>query len=352
MEKQSLQIKNLVPVLMEFGKIKIGRKGKFVRDKFRMPEKIDHFIVTTMEKDDSDNYVVDSELMKKIGDGEIKEIPVVLLYNDIELNLQTRYVCYSGMTRYCSGDGESAMRLTKEGRYEPVQCPCERCDQTYAGDNGKGKCKTSGCLSVLIQGAEVVGGVWKFRTTGYNSVSALTASLLLIKYQTGGLLAGIPLSMIVRPKMTTNPIDGKPVKIYIVTLIYRGSPQKLREIAYQLSQEETVHRLKLSDMESEVRKMLLAAPDAEIIGDDEAEHVEEFHPEDAASTVKPSIQETFTEDEDTKGVLISPVDDEAESEKPKKTRKKLRAPDSVKKQVAEPVTEPEPEPEEFDFFGE
>jgi hypothetical protein len=285
----SLSIKNMVPSLLEFGKIKIGMKGKLVRNQFRLPQKLDHFLITTTEKDESDNFILDDELMDKIKEynktEKLTSIPIVLLYNDIELNFISRFVCYRGTTRWCSGDGETAYRVGAKSVLEKIECPCERCEPDYPGEDGKGKgkCKASGCLSVLIQGAEVVGGVWKYRTTGYISVRAITASLLLIKNQTGGLLAGLPLEMIVRPKKTTSPVDGKPVTIYIVTLIYRGSPAKLREVAYQIATEETKHRLELGNVEQEVRKMLTTAVDEEIVGGDEQEHAEEFYPEDIAA---------------------------------------------------------------------
>lgn len=362
MEK-SLSIKNMVPALLEFGKIKIGRKGKLVRNTFRMPEKLDHFIITTTEKDNEDNFVLDTELMNKImfdnSIDKLTAIPVILLYNDVELNFLSRYVCYRGATRWCSGDGETASRVNKNG-HEEIQCPCERCEPDYPGEdgNGKGKCKASGCLSVLIKGAEVVGGVWKYRTTGVNSVRSITASLLLIKNQTGGLLAGIPLEMIVRPKKTSNPVDGKPVTIYIVTLIYRGSPQKLRECAYQIATEEAQFRLKLDDVETDVRKMLTSSVDDEITGEDEAEHAEEFHPEEFIEDVNVS---------DLEGSTVRILPPEPEKHKPKPRKKKTAEPAPEPEQVQEPADEiivddtiqedniiepPVGEDGDFDLFGD
>lgn len=334
--ENSLSIKNMVPQLLEFGKIKIGNKGKLVRDTFRMPQKLDHFIVTTTEKDNDDNFILDTELMEKLMKPnnleKLTSIPVILLYNDIDLNFVSRYVCYRGATRWCSGDGETAYRINAKNVQEKIECPCERCENTYPGEDGKGKgkCKASGCLSVLIQGAEVVGGVWKYRTTGYNSVRAITASLLLIKNQTGGLLAGLPLEMIVRPKKTTSPIDGKPVTIYIVTLIYRGTPQALRKLAYDVATEEAAHRLKLGDVESEVRKMLTTSVDDEIVGGDEVEHAEEFYPEDIK-----------VEDFEGEDIRILPPDPEPEPEKMKRSRSKKQS-----AAVVEPVIETPTEPTE------
>ncbi len=337
--ESSLSIKNMVPQLLEFGKIKIGNKGKLIRNQFRMPQKLDHFLITTTEKDNEDNFILDAELMNKImernKEDKLTSIPIILLYNDIDLNFVSRYVCYRGATRWCTGDGETARRLNSKNVSEERTCPCERCEPTYQGEDGKGKgkCKASGCLSVLIQGAEVVGGVWKYRTTGYNSVRAITASLLLIKNQTGGLLAGLPLEMIVRPKKTTNPTDGKPVTIYIVTLIYRGTPQSLRKLAFQVATEETEHRLKLGDVESEVRKMLTSAVDEEIVGGDEVEHAEEFFPEDVVSG---NIKAEYFEG---KEVRVLPPDPKPEG-KPKRSRSKKKS-DNIE---PEPVIEP---PEEI-----
>lgn len=350
----SLSIKNMVPQLLEFGKIKIGNKGKLVRDTFRMPQKLDHFIITTTEKGDDDNFILDADLMEKLMKPanleKLTSIPIILLYNDIDLNFVSRYVCYRGATRWCSGDGETAYRINAKNVQEKINCPCERCENTYPGEDGKGKgkCKASGCLSVLIQGAEVVGGVWKYRTTGYNSVRAITASLLLIKNQTGGLLAGLPLEMIVRPKKTTNPIDGKPVTIYIVTLIYRGTPQALRKLAYDVATEEAQHRLKLGDVETEVRKMLTSAVDDEIVGGDEVEHAEEFYPED----VQPEKQ-------DPEKIQ----DPEPTLEKPKRSRAKKQAEPVIEEPVEEIIVDdenlqadnviepPVGEDDDFDLFG-
>ena len=52
-------IRNITPALMRWGNIKIGKKGKFVKSKtgknFQLPEKLDHFLITTMEKSDGEN---------------------------------------------------------------------------------------------------------------------------------------------------------------------------------------------------------------------------------------------------------------------------------------------------------
>ena len=92
------------PMLAEVGKIKIGGKGKqTVSQKgkvFRLPEKYDHFVVTTNFKDIStDRYIPDTELMQKIAEmtkqdpDNLKLIPVTLLFDDPNLNFMVRFSC-------------------------------------------------------------------------------------------------------------------------------------------------------------------------------------------------------------------------------------------------------------------
>ncbi len=110
-----------------------------------------------------------------------------------------------------------------------VQCPCERLNQDYKGDT---RCRIAGVLSVVIRGAETVGGVWKFRTTSWNSCQSILSSLTLIKGITSGRLAGVPLMLTLSPKTGTTP-KGESVKIYIVSIEYKGTPEELMEVGYQ-----------------------------------------------------------------------------------------------------------------------
>jgi len=100
-------IVNLPKKLNEAGKIKIGKKGAEVESKegrkFRQPMRLDHFIITTTEKDENGDFIEDVELMDKIKesgrsmvnkDGNIIGIPIRLLYDDNELNFPNRYASY------------------------------------------------------------------------------------------------------------------------------------------------------------------------------------------------------------------------------------------------------------------
>jgi hypothetical protein len=280
-------ILNLSPGLVERGKIKIGEKGAVKTsasgNEFRAPVKLDHFIVTSMERGQDGNFLQDKEIMQSLG-GKPKEIPIQLVYDDINLNFPSRYACYIGKTLWCSGDGQKARRANTnesgvlERGHHLVQCPCPRQDPGYTG---KDKCKINGTLSVVIMGANVVGGVWKLRTTSFNSVVGILSSLAMIKRITGGRLAGIPLTLKLSPKAVTDPVKGSQQTIYVVSVEYRGSIQELRNAGYQALREDKEHGIKIELLEDQARTMLAERRDE--YEDDADDVVAEFFPEQAAA---------------------------------------------------------------------
>jgi hypothetical protein len=182
-----MAIKGLTPQLAERGKIKIGGLGEERKSQkggtYMLPVKYDCFHVTTMQRDAAGRFIDDKALMAKImekqGVSKLLEIPVRLLYDDIDLNCQTRYSAYAGNRCWCSGDGEFAERFgegqvevhdgdkishrkAKENEYGQVACPCDHLEQGWTGPN---KCKPLSTLQVLLEGVDRVGGVWKFRST-------------------------------------------------------------------------------------------------------------------------------------------------------------------------------------------
>lgn len=276
-----MPIKGLTPQLAERGKIKIGERGETKTSQggkqFAQPRVLDHFVITTMQRDAAGRLMPDTGLMARINpEGKkLVEIPVRLLYDDIDLIFLTRYSCYVGNRCWCSGDGEVAARLTgQNGKYQEFPCPCERQDPLY---QGKDKCKTLGTLQVLIEGVDRIGGVWKFRTTSWNSVNAILSSLALIKTITGGPLAGIPLVMVLSPKTVTVPTTGQNMVVFVVSLEYRGPEKDLAELGYELAKRRMEHRVRMETIEEQARK-LLVAPHQEPPQDQE-EMAAEFYPE-------------------------------------------------------------------------
>lgn len=270
-------IKNLPLQLNEAGKIKIGIKGDLITsakgNEFRPPQKLDHFILTTTEKNDAGDYVVDTELMNRIkengtglvnDDGNLVGIPVRLIYENVEQNFPTRYACYAGRKLACYGDGEKAFRRIDDYKKE-YPCPCDRLDPDYDGDN---KCKANGRLICMIDEAGLFGQVHVFRTTSINSVKGIWGGMELIKVATKGRLAGVPLMLTLNAKHTDHGIS------YVVSICFNGTMEMLRNSVHELAVKEQVY--------------LLEAPGAASIvepgTDDEQAFVDEFYPDAATES--------------------------------------------------------------------
>jgi len=328
-EERILSVQNLTPGLVERGKIKIGQKGRFVQSrsgkKFQLPEKLDHFIVTGMLRNsETNNFERDEQLHKSIGETPT-EIPIRLLYNDIELNFQTRYSCYRGTTLLCYGDGVKAFPLRQEKRVQTT-CPCGHQDPKYTGPD---KCKINGTLSCIIDGAEIVGGVWKLRTTSYNSVIGILSSLALIKRISGGQLAGLPLMLTLQPKTVTNPVDAKLQTIYVIGIEFRGSVMQLQKKGYDLALNDAHHQIKVERIEDEAKRLLTADAGQLVESTDD---LEEFYPDNAAGgaeTIEPGESETPD--------LTAPGPEAPKDETPAEPEKK-----AAPKKKAEPKNQTEP----------
>jgi len=284
-------IRNLTSGLVERGKIKIGKKGEARKSQrgntFQAPQKLDHFIVTTMDRGQDGNFVRDQEIMSMLGSAP-KEIPITLIYDDIGLNFPTRYAMYKGKTLQCTGDGVDSKWRNDDGTFMLCQCPCPRQSPDYKGSD---KCKINGTLSAIIRGADVVGGAWKFRTTSYNSVVGILSSLAMIKRITGGALAGIPLIMKLSPKSVANPLNGNQQTIYVVSIEYRGSVESLRDSGYSTLLEQQKHGVRVEYIESQARMLLSQDPDE--YEEDSEDITGEFYPE-ARIDVDNSVPENNT----------------------------------------------------------
>ncbi len=267
--RPSRTIKGLTPRLAECGKIKIGGKGDEKTSKYgkkmRLPEKYDHFVVTTMMKNEKDDFVQDPTIMGILGD-KPTVIPVRLPYDDPSLNFPTSYACYESAACKCRGDGEVA--VTAEG--ETVECNPETCPN-YAAK----KCKVTGVLSVMLDDAPRVGGVYKLRTTSWNTINNLTASMEFIRGLTNGILAGLPLDLTLSPKYTTIPGTSTRTVIYMVNLEYRGNFAEMAQAIRGTLETREKMKYSIEDFEKLALSELEAPEDPE-----EAKDIqEEFYPE-------------------------------------------------------------------------
>jgi len=324
-------IKNLKVMLPEHGKIKAGTKGEEVVSeggkKFRLPKKLDHFIITTTERDEGGNLILDTDLMealKKSDDAIVDKeknligIPIRLLYNSIDLNFQTRYACYVGGKCVCSGNGETGR--TRDGR--DVKCPCKQLNFDY---KGKDKCKANGRLICLIDGASIVGACHILRTTSINTVKSVLGSLAFIQAAASGMLAFLPLHLILKPKTVTIP-SGAPSTVYVSSIVYRGSIEQMRDKALMMAKEKAQFLIEMDTVEESARELIEQEVESE---QEQLEVQQEFYPDSIDAEV-----------------IDNPAEHPAEQKKDPKPDKPKTTPKPDPKKEPPETTKPEEPPAE------
>lgn len=281
--------KGLTKRFAEIGKIKIGGKGETRKSakgvEYQLPVRYEHFVVTTTEKGSDGNFIIDNTVMKALtkDNPEPKEIPIRLPFDDIDLNFYTSFQMYQGSKCICRGDGENAVRVTAQGTEQHVKCSPDTCQ--YLKDE---KCKVSGILSCHIPCSMEAGGIYRFRTHSWNSVSAILASLEYISDNTNGVLQGLPLKLKFLKKATAE--HGN---VNIVTLVLDGlEMMKLRELAYL----EYENRMKLGIDMHAIQEQAKVAGFLED-HDDPADIEEEFYPPVVAEAEQKGVSAESAEKE-------------------------------------------------------
>ena len=241
----------LSPRLAEVGKIKIGghgekRKAKSGQD-YRLPVKYDHFVVTTTEKGPDDNFIIDGEIMQQLGK-EPKEIPIRLIFDDIDMNFYTSFQLYEGKKLRCKGDGERATWYNENSKEEKsIKCDPGSCKFAQPNEKGATQCKISGILSCMLLSSMDLGGVYRFRTHGWNSVSNILASLQFISENTGGVLMGLPLKLKMLKKSTQE--HGN---VNTVTIVLDGIEMvKMRELALAEYKNRKMLKINMKEIEDQ-----------------------------------------------------------------------------------------------------
>lgn len=306
-------IEHLKAGLHETGKIKIGRKGeKYTTSNgktARKTIKMDYFVVTTNERGADDNFIVDQPVMDALAAdymaawreknpdasaeaeaaallvaGKPRSLGVQVLFDRAEDNMDLylgrfpsgRCVCRRSLSMAdVFGDIPDGLAVDRSKPGTPSRVASTKCPCPYL-DNGKSDgCKMHGALLLLLDKAQSIGGVHKFRTTGKNSIKNTLAGLGFILMRSNGILAGLPLRLTLSLKQTATPPDGKMGTIQVVTISYPGPLDSLRASALQIAQIRAQSQLQMSELRKSLR--LITAQDSP---DDEAEVAEEFHPEE------------------------------------------------------------------------
>lgn len=288
----------LQPRICELGKIKIGAKEDKVRKtatgkEWRAPVKLDHFLITTMQRTAGGDLVLDSDLMNRLKekhgdkDGNLRQIPVMLLSNDIEDVMQSAFVFYNGKTVAARSDGkkvtwfyDGTKRLEKPTEEEWTK---EMADSK--NDRGVPFFKLHSVFNCVIASNDSRwGGVYKFRTTSRITADQLYGSLLHLQSLTGGILVGLPLMLVVRPIQVAP--EGKPTTVYVVHAELRGPDmQAIQSQALKIAEFQLQNTKRIQHAQIEYRK-LLVAPGHET-GDEAEAIIEEFTPEQLAAQEAP-----------------------------------------------------------------
>ena len=265
-------ISDITPSLAEIGKIKIGRKGETkTKTGFLLPEKWDHFEIATLVKDEEGRLEIDEEMTARIGKN-CKALDVELCYDSPVMNMPNFYALLSEGKVMCRGNGVVATKTKEDGSKEEIVCKPRECS-AYKNK----RCKLHGRLSVILSASNRLGGVYVFRTSGFNSIRNIMSSMGFLRGITGGVLGGIPLRLTLLP-MTVKPQGvTRNVKIYAVNLEYTGSPSELKQAAVEEIQRRMQLGVDMVQTEKEDKDLL----QAQVIEEAEEEaKAAEFAPEE------------------------------------------------------------------------
>jgi hypothetical protein len=273
-------------------RIAIGKKGdraiqkKSGQGSFRPPIKLDYFLVTKLERDERDDFVVDHHYHKEVlKDEKPRELPIKLLFDPIGLNASTKLGLYAGRRPWCLGNGKVAMRLVNKDGAErkQVDCTCEFFTE-------KRQCKLHLRFQFHLlrpdgESAMGLGELAVFRSTGKYTISSILGSLHFIKEHVAMMLgvpfdqaplAGIPLVMKYGKRTVPGP-EGQMFTIPIVSVVYEGSQEKLFEVVKKRQdfyQKSIAYTRQLTLAQKQSDQLLLPEPEKEA-----AEIAEEFHPD-------------------------------------------------------------------------
>ena len=292
-------IKNLDLMLAEVGKIKIGTKGDLRKGKngdYRMPVKLSHFLITTMGRDRNDLLIPDAEMMEKYGE-KPTELDIMFMSDDIEEIFQTSYALFAGSKCKCRGDGETAIRVNRDGSSEKIKCDTLTCP-FYADENSKAKCKMNGVLSCLLSKSTRLGGVYKFRTTGFHSVRNVLSSLAFIQKLTGGRLAAIPFKLTLAMKTSSKPGVAP---FYAVNVVYQGTANEMLECVINEAKNRALlkHDMKMLELKVDTIDGALSPEEMKDITEEFYPENQENYPHPAKATVEALPEPVVVVDNET-----------------------------------------------------
>lgn len=288
------------PRLNELGKIKIGIKDP----ERRFPKKIDHFLITTMRRQNmayDGDLIIDTALMDELiaeygeartkasapgVDKVIRTLPIQFAVNEVEDILRTQWVWYVGATQLGARSDGKTVEWHVDEYNKPLPAPkiepwTEEL-RNWTDAKGNRLFKLNSELSCYIRSPSArFGGVYKFRTTSLITYDKLVGSFASISQLTGGVLRGMPLMMELHAVKVKH--NGRIETVYCPQIELRG--MDMDEIARKALEQERYLLAHKKEIESTQRqyRALLTCPGFETAGE-MREVVEEFYPEAAHAT--------------------------------------------------------------------
>lgn len=177
--------------LPRLGRIKLGIKKKSARKGVEYP-------VETQ-------FLVCPEEVRKVHGEEPKSLPVMLPVEDETLFLNQSYRCYkSNLRMRCHGNGETAERITEDGKgREEIKCPSPP-DCEYGQ---KYKCKSMMDLMVVLPEVNM-GGVYQVSTGSINADIDIRSGIEMAK-SLFGRVSWTPMKLSREEMMIPDPETGK-----------------------------------------------------------------------------------------------------------------------------------------------
>ena len=314
--------------LTELGRIKTGGLGEARTSAkggtYRLPVKHSYFTIVGNERDSAGDLIEDAALMKRLLDahGEdviekkkdakgvvakvkvrrLRELPIVLLSDSLDEVLLASYCVYNGKACACRCDGENATyyQTCNGGVWtmlpEPKVVPCNK---EHEKPGWKLHIKLLCAISEL---SNRFGGFYTWRSTSEISLEQLVGGLRYIQSLTCGVLAGLPLRLVIRPVVVTP--EGKPTTVYVVHVELRADDlSAVQRMALEMAQVRLRNAKELSAVGQQYRA-LLSAPGENETAEEAAETAAEFHPV-AAGSPTPAVP--VGEPEDAEFTAIEPA---------------------------------------------
>jgi|GEM_PF-3082143 len=173
----------------------------------KAPTKLDFFVFqrkTNKGPGLGAGWELDPALTEHYGKSP-REIEIILLDDEPEAIFPTQLAWWTATECKCHGDGERATRRTEAN---PDGEDWEPCGKTCP-DLEEGRCKPSGDLRFMLADFPTLGSICRLHTSSYRSIMQINSAIEQIRTITGGRLAGIRASLVVRAEKTSYTGDDQ-----------------------------------------------------------------------------------------------------------------------------------------------